>query len=108
MSSLTPVSQSDFEAKVLKAVRPVLVEFGAPWCGPCKIMEPVLVEMSADFAGRVDFLTVDVDQSPELAMQYGVMGVPTVILFRDGQPLQRMTGYKPRKVLEAQLLSKLS
>jgi thioredoxin 1 len=108
LSSLTPVSQSDFEAKVLKAARPVLVEFGAPWCGPCKMLEPVLVEMSGDFTGRVDFLTVDVDQSPELAMQYGVMGVPTVILFRDGQPLERMTGYKPRKVLEAQLLSKLS
>ena len=86
----------------------MLVEFGAPYCGPCIMLEPVLVEMAGDFAGRVDFLTVDVDQSPELAMQYGVMGMPTVILFRDGQPLERLTGYKPRKALEAQLLSKLS
>ena len=76
--------------------------------GPCKLLERVLAEMAGDYAGRVDFLTVDVDQSPGLAMQYGVMGVPTVILFRGGQPLERMTGYKPRKALEAQLLSKLS
>lgn len=108
MSSLPPVSQSDFDTKVLQAARPVLVEFSAPWCGPCKLLEPVLAEMAGDYADRVDFLTVDVDQSPGLAMQYGVMGVPTVILFRGGQPLEQMTGYKPRKVLEAQLLSRLS
>jgi thioredoxin 1 len=108
LSSLTPVSQSDFEAKVLNNARPVLVEFGAPWCGPCKLLEPVLVEMAGDYLGKVDFFTVDVDQSPELAMQYGVMGVPTVIIFREGQPIERMTGYKPRKILEAQILSKLS
>jgi thioredoxin 1 len=108
LSSLPPVSQTDFDTKVLRAAYPVLVEFGAPWCGPCKLLEPVLAEMAGDYAGRVEFLTVDVDQSPGLAMQYGVMGVPTVILFRGGQPLERMTGYKPRKALEAQLLSKLS
>jgi len=108
LSSLTPVSQSNFDTKVLQAARPVLVEFGAPWCGPCKLLEPILVEMAGDYLDRVEFLTVDVDQSPELAMQYGVMGVPTVILFRDGQLIARMTGYKPRKILEEQVMSKLS
>lgn len=66
------------------------------------------MQMAGDYAGRVDFFSVDVDRSPDLAMQYGVMGVPTVILFQAGQPIERMTGYKPRKFLEERLMSKLS
>jgi len=108
MSSLTPIPSEAFEAQVLQAEKPVLVEFGAPWCGPCKMLEPVLVEMAADYAGRVDFYTVDVDQDPQLAMDYGVMGVPTVILFQSGQPVHRLTGYRPRPALEKALFADLT
>lgn len=100
MAELQPVTTGDFPEKVLQATQPVLVEFGAPWCGPCKMLEPVLVEMARDYLGKAAFFTVDVDQSPQLAAEYGVMGVPTVIKFQDGQPVKRMTGFRPRKALE--------
>ena len=108
MSSLTPIQADAFATQVLQAEKPVLVEFGAPWCGPCKMLEPVLAEMAADYQGRVDFYTVDVDQNPDLVMDYGVMGVPTVILFKSGQPLHRLTGYRPRQALEKALFGDLA
>jgi len=107
MTAITPLGQDEFEAKVLLAERPVLVEFGAPWCGPCRLLEPVLEELAAEYGDRVDFYTVDVDQSPQLAMQQSVMGVPTVMLFRDGKLQERMTGFRPRKALEKLFLAKL-
>lgn len=107
MSGLTPIHSDDFKPRVLNAQKPVLVEFGAPWCGPCKMLEPVLAEMAADYQGRVDFYTVDVDQNPSLVMDYGVMGVPTVILFKSGQPVSRLTGYRPRPALEKALFADL-
>jgi thioredoxin 1 len=100
MSNLTPLQTDSFDSQVLKAEKPVLVEFGAPWCGPCKMLEPVLAELAPAYAGRVDFYTVDVDDNPQLAMDYGVMGVPTVILFKSGEPAHRLTGYRPRQALE--------
>ena len=107
MTTLTPLGQDEFEAKVLQAEKPVLVEFGAPWCGPCRLLEPVLEELAAEYGDRVDFYTVDVDQSPQLAMQQSVMGVPTVMLFREGKLIERMTGFRPRKAIEKQFLAKL-
>ena len=99
MTDLPALTVDAFPEKALNAENPVLVEFGAPWCGPCKMLEPVLVELAGEYVGKVDFYSVDVDQSPELASKYQVMGVPTVILFRDGQPVQRMTGYRPKRAL---------
>ena len=107
MSKLTPIQTHSFDAQVLQAEKPVLVEFGAPWCGPCKMLEPVLEELSEAYAGKVDFFTVDVDVDPNLAMTYGVMGVPTVILFKSGEPVHRLTGYRPRQALEKALFSEL-
>lgn len=100
MSPLTELHEVDFQSKVLNADKPVLLEFGAPWCGPCRLLEPVLEELAGEYQDRVDFYTVDVDQSPQLAMDQSVMGVPTVMLFKDGKLVERMTGYKPRKALE--------
>jgi len=107
MSNLTPIQTDTFDSQVLQAEKPVLVEFGAPWCGPCKMLEPVLAELSEAYAGQVDFYTVNVDDSPNLAMEYGVMGVPTVILFKSGEPVHRLTGYRPRQALEQALFSDL-
>ncbi len=107
MSELVPLGQDAFESKVLHAAKPVLVEFGAPWCGPCRLLEPVLVELAGAYSDRVDFYSIDVDDSPQLAMDYQVMGVPTIILFKGGQAVERMTGFRPRKALEQLFLSNL-
>jgi len=107
MAALTPLGQDEFEEKVLKAEKPALVEFGAPWCGPCRLLEPVLEELAGSYGERVDFYTVDVDQAPQLAVQQSVMGVPTLMLFREGKLVERMTGYRPRKAIEKQFLAKL-
>jgi thioredoxin 1 len=107
MSNLTPIQGDAFKTQVLAAERPVLVEFGAPWCGPCKMLEPVLAEMAEAYAEQVDFYTVNVDENPQLVMEFGVMGVPTVILFKNGEPVHRLTGYRPRQALEKALLTDL-
>jgi thioredoxin 1 len=99
MSNLTPISKDAFENNVLQSPNPVLVDFGAPWCGPCKMLDPILDELAAEYSGQVDFFYVDVDQNPELAMQYGVMGVPTLILFQNGEAVTRQTGFRPKRLI---------
>lgn len=81
-----------FEDTVLKAPRPVLVDFSATWCGPCKTMEPVLEKLGVEYAGRADVVKVDVDKSEALAAKYGVKAVPTLILFVGGSPVATVSG----------------
>jgi len=82
---------------VLGAKDTVLVEFGAPWCAPCKRLEPILLQLAAGWAGRVRLFRVDVDQAANLTLQYQVMTVPTLILFKNGQAVERMSGLQPRE-----------
>ena len=79
------VSSSDFQSKVLDAQGPVLVDFFATWCGPCKMLAPTLDEVAAETAGKAAVYKLDIDQSPDIAQKYGVMSVPTVIVFENGQ-----------------------
>ena len=99
MGSLIPLDQADFSDRVLNAEKPVIVDFGAPWCGPCKMLDPVLEELAVEYSGKAAFYTVNVDNNQKLAMDYGIMGVPTVIMFRQGQVVQRLTGFRPKRVL---------
>jgi thioredoxin 1 len=78
------ISDADFDEKVLKSSAPVLVDFWAEWCGPCKMIAPILDEIAADYEGRLVVAKVNVDQSPETPQRYGVRGIPTLILFKDG------------------------
>lgn len=90
-----PVTSENFQEQVIKSSVPVLVEFGATWCQPCKRLEPELEKLKTVWAGRVRIGKVDVDVDPDLAMQFQIMGVPTVILYKNGQAMQRITGFMP-------------
>ena len=96
MSNIPQLDEAAFDAEVLKSTIPVLVDFTAVWCGPCKMLEPVVVQLSQDWAGKVKFVKLDVDDCSSLAVQYGVMGVPTLILFVNGAPVQRLSGYQTK------------
>lgn len=96
MAKLIEINQENFENTVLEAEEPVLVDFGAVWCGPCKMLDPIVEELAGDWEGRVKVVHIDVDHNPDITMQFNVMGVPSLLLFKDGEPIERMTGYKPK------------
>ena len=97
MDPFLHVDEANFENQVLKAEKPVLLEFGATWCVPCRQLEPELVKLDGEWAGKVQLAKLDVDESPSLTMKYSVMGVPTLILFVKGEAKQRLTGFQNRQ-----------
>ena len=97
MSEIPKLSEGAFESEVLKSTLPVIVDFTAIWCGPCKMLEPVVKQLSQEWEGKVKIVKLDVDDNSKVAMQYGVMGVPTLILFVNGEPIQRMSGYQSKE-----------
>ncbi len=90
------VTDASFEADVLRAGKPVVVDFWAPWCGPCKAIEPALEEL-AGTTDAVEFVKMDIDDNPRTADAYGVLSLPTVILFADGEPRETVYGARPKK-----------
>ncbi len=99
--STTAIQKPNFESKVLKSELPVLVDFFATWCGPCRMLAPILEELEPRYEGKIKFVKLDVDEAPELANQYGVRGVPTLILFRDGEPVKTSVGFLNQDELES-------
>ena len=93
------VTEKNFEPEVLRSKRPVLVDFYADWCGPCRVVGPIVEELGSDYAGRLDVRKVDVDSDPELAGRYGVRGIPTLILFKEGIVEDTIVGAVPRSQL---------
>ena len=93
------VTDSSFDAEVLKASEPVLVDFWAEWCGPCRMIGPFLEDLAADMADRVTVAKVNIDENPQTPMKYGVRGIPTMILFKDGQVAATKIGALPKSKL---------
>lgn len=100
MVDIKELDGDNFQVEVIEAGQPVLVDFSAVWCGPCKMLDPVVKQLAEEWDGRVKVVKIDVDHNPVLAMDYQVMGVPTLIMFKDGAPVERVTGYQPRDRLE--------
>jgi thioredoxin 1 len=105
MSSAAAVTDSSFELDVLKSDVPVLVDFWAPWCGPCRMMAPVLEATAEKFAGRVKFAKINTDENARTAQAYGIMAIPTLMIFRDGREIDRLVGFIPPAELESKLQS---
>ena len=101
------VNDSNFEEVVLKSAQPVLVDFWAEWCGPCKMLTPVLESVANKLDGKVKIVKVDVDESPDLAQRFGIMSVPTMILFKKGQQTAAFSGYMTEAMLMQNIESKL-
>ena len=93
------VTESDFQNEVLDAEKPVLVDFTAVWCQPCKMVDPIVKQLAQDWEGKVKVVKLDADENPNIVMQYGVMGIPTLMLFKSGQVKERVTGYQPKDKL---------
>ncbi|MFD8919278.1 thioredoxin [Streptomyces sp. NPDC059569] len=97
------VTDTDFDEEVLKAGLPVLVEFTADWCGPCRQLAPVLSAVAGEQAGRLKVVQLDVDSNPEVTARYGVLAMPTMMVFRAGEPVKSMVGARPKRKLLQEL-----
>lgn len=95
------VSENTFEAEVLKSDIPVLADFWAPWCGPCRMVTPVVEELSTEMSGKVKFVKINVDDNQGIAAKYSVMAIPTILLFKNGQVLSQQVGALNKPTLKA-------
>lgn len=103
-SKAQDVNEANWKAVVLDSTAPVLVDFWAEWCGPCKMVTPIVNEIADEYDSKLRVVKVDADANPELVTTYNVMGIPSLLLFKDGVVIDRVTGYKPK----AQILSKFA
>jgi len=97
------IDDATFDQTVLKSKTPVLVDFWAPWCRPCIMAAPVLEELAEEYAGRITFAKLDVDQNAKTAAKYSIMSIPNLIIFKNGKPVSQIVGYKPKAELKRDL-----
>ena len=100
MSKPVEVTDASFESEVLKADKPVLVDFWAPWCGPCRMVSPLVEELADEYNGKVKFLKLNTDDNVNTAARYGVRSIPTLLMFKAGQPVDQVIGFRPKGELK--------
>ena len=108
MPDIVHLTDQNFESEVTKSETPVLVDFWAEWCAPCRMLAPVIEQLNAEYDGKVKVAKLDVDSAPVISAQLGVMSIPTVILFVNGKPAQRMVGFQPKPSLKTKIDSALA
>lgn len=101
MSKVFAVTSQDFEKEVLQSETPVLLDFWAEWCGPCKMVSPILDQLSDEYDGKLKIAKVNVDENPEVAAQYRVRGIPTILILKNGQVEETFVGAKPKSELQS-------
>ena len=107
MSNSQIVTDETFGEQVLKSNMPILVDFWAIWCGPCRMVAPIVDELARENEGKLKVMKLDVDENQNTSMAYGVMSIPTLILFKDGKPVERIVGFKPKGDLAKKILPHL-
>ncbi len=108
MSDLQAVTDDNFEAEVLKSDKPVLVDFWAEWCGPCRMVSPILDQIASEHADKLDIVKLNVDENPQLAMKYQITAIPAFKVFEKGEVVKTVIGAKPKPALEADLAAFIS
>ncbi len=103
MSKPQEVSDTEFEKEVLKSELPVLVDFWAPWCGPCRMVAPVVEELAQEYDGKVKFVKVNTDDNVRTASTYGIRSIPTLLVFKRGEPVDQIIGFRPKGDLQRSL-----
>jgi thioredoxin 1 len=100
MGTLNEVSEKDFETEVLQSAQPVLIDFWAPWCGPCRMITPIVEQLAGENAGSIKVAKINVDDSPNIAASYGVNSIPTIMIFKNGEVVDRFVGVQPKSRLQ--------
>ncbi len=103
MAKPREVTDTTFNQEVLQASKPVLVDFWAPWCGPCRMVAPVVEELAEEYDGKVDFVKLNTDDNPNTAVKYGIRSIPTLLVFKEGEPVGQIVGFRPKSDLKQRL-----
>lgn len=103
MAKPRDVSDDTFEQEVLKSTKPVLVDFWAPWCGPCRMVAPIVEELATEYDGKVEFVKVNTDDNPNTSVKYGIRSIPTLLVFKDGEAVGQIVGFRPKSDLKERL-----